>query len=351
MKGLAAGKIGSLSLDQLLLDDENPRLPERIGRLDQDGLLKYIERTYNPLVVAKSIVLHNYFPSEPLIVVKKGEKFVVVEGNRRLTALKLLADHSKRRLLGKRAGPWNELAQEATLPDDVPVIIAPSRASVAPIVGYRHISGIQEWDPLPKARYITKMIDDEEQPFSDVAELVGEEESEVRTLYRNYGVLIQAAKDYQIQTEEAEEHFSILTAALNRSAIRSYIGAPTPKQVSRSYWPVSDDKADELRDLLSWLFGDGSRTKVIAESRSLGKLASVLGSKEATKVLIKTRDLETASEHVGGSRDRLMRRLRTARTSLTRAADDIVDFPDDEAVIGLVDECAQAVEELREELE
>ena len=346
MKGLAEGEIASVPLDALLLDDENPRLPEKVGKLTQDELLVYIEKKYDPLVVGRSIVLHQYFVSEPLIVIAKGKKFVVVEGNRRLTALRLLSDEKARTLVGKRGAVWKSLAQDAVLPDEIPVIIAPNRPSVAPIVGYRHISGIQEWDPLPKARYITKMVDDEELDFEDVAELVGESEPDIRSLYRNYAVLVQAADHYGVDTTEAEEHFSILTAALSRASIRSYIGAPTPGEVSADEWPVVDEYADQLRNLMSWLFGDKEHRKAIAESRALRSLAEVLGSDDATAILVKTRDLDTALEAVDGSRDRLMRRLRTARNALRRAREDFQDFADDEAVSGLIEECRELIEEL-----
>ena len=59
---------------------------------------------YDAITIAESIARHGYFESEPLVAVpyeaaypgeKRGERsgeYVVVEGNRRLTALRALAD-------------------------------------------------------------------------------------------------------------------------------------------------------------------------------------------------------------------------------------------------------------------
>ncbi len=42
--------------------------------------------------MAKSIVLRGYFPNEPLLAIKEKDRYVVVEGNRRLAALKALRE-------------------------------------------------------------------------------------------------------------------------------------------------------------------------------------------------------------------------------------------------------------------
>src|SRR5205807_548398 len=101
---------------------------------------------------------YGFFSSEPLIVIEADEvdgkqMYTVVEGNRRLTALRLLDDAELRKTL-EADDEWNTLAEETALPEAIPTVVAPSREMVAPIVGYRHISGIEEWDPDAKARFI-----------------------------------------------------------------------------------------------------------------------------------------------------------------------------------------------------
>ena len=62
-------------------------------------------------------------------------------------------------------------------------------SKVAPLIGYRHISGIQPWEPFARARFVTRLVDDQGLPFEEVAELVGVDMSQVRSFYRNYSML------------------------------------------------------------------------------------------------------------------------------------------------------------------
>ena len=62
------GKPDELPISQLRLDPLNPRLPQSYQGAPEETLLKWIVETYNALEVARSIALHGYFPSEPLIL-------------------------------------------------------------------------------------------------------------------------------------------------------------------------------------------------------------------------------------------------------------------------------------------
>ncbi len=159
-----ADRIEYVRLEQLLLDPENPRLPSSLEDRSQDAMLQYIEKTYEPILIGRSIALHGFFASEPLIVIPHAEDktFTVVEGNRRLVALKLLTDVRARELVGRRRREWERLVDQADIPArGVPVIKVESHDEVAPIIGYRHIAGIEEWDPYPKAVFISRFIDKE----------------------------------------------------------------------------------------------------------------------------------------------------------------------------------------------
>lgn len=193
----------------------------------------------------------------------------------------------------------------------MPVVIAESRAEVAPIIGYRHISGIEPWDAFAKARFIAFIVDREEAGgFDEVADLVGDSRTEVMSAYRNYKILIQGEKEFGLRTDEAASEFGVFTRAMSSNAVRNYIGAPQPRFVVRGDSPLPDNARRELRRLLVWLFGGTrSRGKVIGESRDLSRLGRVVASDDGLRVLVETSDLETAEEAIGGPRDRLVRRL------------------------------------------
>src|SRR6266576_5920537 len=105
-----------VSVNDLLLDDQNPRLPEHFKSNTQKTLLQWMANEYNTVEVAKSIAEHGYFDSEPMIALKSGHKYTVVEGNRRLTALKLLLHDDLRESLDlEELDDWEELATDTEI--------------------------------------------------------------------------------------------------------------------------------------------------------------------------------------------------------------------------------------------
>ena len=77
--------------------------------------------------LAKSIVESGYFPNEVLVAVREQSKLVVVEGNRRLAACKLLI--SPEAAPASFQAKFRSLSVKANLSQlkEIPVCIAPSR--------------------------------------------------------------------------------------------------------------------------------------------------------------------------------------------------------------------------------
>ena len=87
--------IMEVDINYLLLDLENYRIPTR--REDQESALKYLFASEDVIGAMKSILKHGYFDNEVPIVTpasKTGgdQTYVVLEGNRRVSALKALRD-------------------------------------------------------------------------------------------------------------------------------------------------------------------------------------------------------------------------------------------------------------------
>ena len=88
--------ISNVKINDLLLDLENLCLLESVDR-DQQSMLDHIAETTTIEELMEAIAENNFFQGEPIIVVpdqKNKGKYLVVEGNRRLTAVKLLNDFS-----------------------------------------------------------------------------------------------------------------------------------------------------------------------------------------------------------------------------------------------------------------
>lgn len=332
------------NIDDLLLDSKNPRIPVEKQSLSQDDLIVYVAQEYNAIAVARSIAFHNYFPSEPLIAIPiKGDKsLTVVEGNRRLAALKLLSYPALRDKLASR-GEWDELPT-THIPKQVPVVVVKNRREVAPIIGYRHISGIQPWDAFSKARYIAAQIESG-LSFKDTATEVGEKINEVRANYRNYCIAVQASKlkvDNQ-SINNLENNFGVFTRAMQSGQLRDFIGAPAPDKVKTTKSPIPPKKKEALKELVGFIYGP---QPVIEDSRQLTALGRIVSSPEGLQVLRKERNLETADQASRDLRERLSAQLSDAARYLRAAKADMPKYKKDPAIKKLLEDCKKALAEL-----
>lgn len=351
----AKGQIRRVPLQQLHLDTFNPRLSPDDQGGSQDDLAVSLDLAFQALTVAESIASHGYFESEPLIAVEEDGKLVVVEGNRRLTALLGLADSRLRSHLANR-DQWEVLAARANLKLDdlVPVVVVADRAEATPIIGFRHISGILQWEPFAQARYIARLVDEEEMTPVEIALMIGIDRTRVGNLYRDQAIVAQA-HSLGIETGHVERAFSLMTVAMSTPRLREHIGAQLGSRTEAGTPPLPDEKEHELKELITWLYGDGEKEPVISESRDISRLGNVVSHAVGLDALRKGETLDTALQRVKDSddnpRQRLVNRLRTGRKTLSSALEDMPDFTDDVEVRELVDEARAAADALLATLE
>ena len=335
-----------------MLDPHNPRLPAEVQGQNQEDLAVHLELGFDARTVAESMASHGFFESEPLIVIASDipDQWIVVEGNRRLTALLGLVNPEIRAQFASPE-PWEALAGHASVHEDdlVPVVVLPNRAAATPIIGFRHISGILQWQPYAQARYIARLVDEENMTFAGVAEMIGIDRTKVGNLYRDQAIAKQA-REMGIETGPLEAAFSLLTVAMSTPKLRDYIGAPLGSQTQPGVAPIDDEKSPQLQELITWIYGDGETEPVIGDSREISKLGNVVASNTGLTAVQSGASLEVALQKVKDAeinpRQRLLTRLRTGRNSLTAALDDLDDFADDEDVILAVDEARAAADAL-----
>src|SRR5438874_10078158 len=153
------------SIDELNLDSKNPRLGRHIieKHLKQPELLKVMS-AWNLDELALSFLENGQFwTQEALICVKEllqgRQRLVVVEGNRRLAALRYLRSALKGNPADRH---WADMVRGKTVPDslfeNVPYLLADNRDSVRAFLGFRHVTGIEQWRPAEKAEFIAKMV-------------------------------------------------------------------------------------------------------------------------------------------------------------------------------------------------
>ena len=346
------GEARRVPLRTLRLDPHNPRLPADLQGRDQDDLAVHLELGFDALAVAESVASHGYFGSEPLIVIEGDDvgTWIVVEGNRRLTALLGLVSPDMRGQFANRE-PWEPLAAKATLGMDdlIPVVVLADRKAATPIIGFRHISGILQWQPYAQARYVARLVDEDGMTFATVSDMIGVDRTKVANLYRDQAIAGQA-RALGIETGPLEATFSLLTVAMSTPKLRDHIGAPIGSKLSPGEDPVPADKVSNLRELIAWVYGDGETSPVINDSREISKLGNVVATPIGLAALRGGDSLDAAVQKVKEAdvdpRSRLVNRLKAGKNALNGAMLDIADYVDDTEVAGLVDDARAAADAL-----
>lgn len=153
----------TINVTSLLLDPQNPRIPESSDSVTQRALLADLLENDKVYDLAKNIMHNGYYPVEALIYVEEGSKKYVLEGNRRLAALKLLISpevapdkdwERKFRSLGNRIDLFLDTIRK------VKTLRAPSREAAAPIIMSKHTRGqVENWSPLMQAKFYRNLVD------------------------------------------------------------------------------------------------------------------------------------------------------------------------------------------------
>ncbi len=184
-----------IELDKLLLDGTNPRLaelgiPETASQFD---LLKALWDEMAVEEVAMSIAYSGYFEHEPLFVEENSDgKYVVIEGNRRLAAVKLLVDASLRQKVKATRLPAIDAPATEKL-KKLPVILS-TREESWRYLGFKHVNGPATWGSYAKAQYIAYVHNNYKVPLDDIAAQIGDGNSTVLRMYRGLMIVEQAEK-------------------------------------------------------------------------------------------------------------------------------------------------------------
>lgn len=285
-------------VSSLRLDNLNPRLPSRVKDYSQTALLMYMEKHYNLLPIARSMSDNGYFDEEPVVIIPKegeSETYIVIEGNRRLAALRFLTDPELRAKSAYKE-IYDELAESAVENLlEIPAVLYQNRNETDAMLGFRHITGIMKWSPFLKAEYVHEFVENHRgMTFQQLARMLGDRTSRTRRDYATYCIYLQAKKE-GIDVSNLVQEFSIFYTALGRLSMQEFIGIQI-RGSSIEEWinPIPVDKVQNLKELIEWIHGTEDAKPVIKESRELKLLAEILQSKTALQNLREGRKLDEA---------------------------------------------------------
>jgi hypothetical protein len=307
----------------LLLDPENPRLAElKLTIKEQDRILQWLWKNNEVSELVDSMLAGGYWTHEELFVSKEGGRLVVIEGNRRLAAVKLLMEPQTRARLNIKAD-WNPSQKVLDSLKELPVIVRP-RKDIWDYIGFKHLNGAQPWDSIAKAQYIHRVHSIFGVKLEDIASTLGDRNDTVVRMYRGYKVLKQAMDEGVFDPENRTKPkfaFSHLWTALTYKSIQDFLGI-TQEQLSNDP-PVPKKNKQKLGELMLWLYGnkeEGVEPRVRSQNPHLREMAEVLESPRGLQFLRSGQPLAVALEAARGDARLFQDAISKAEGELRNAA-------------------------------
>lgn len=324
----------------LELDLENPRF----GLTDAGGepeALRILATRANLRELWDSINQRGFERYEPLVAfLRSNGKYVVVEGNRRLAAVKSMLDPT---LLGgiKLAPPPLNPSVSDTV-KTLPVIVVEKREDADDYIGFKHINGPATWGALAKAKFGVKL-------FATTVIEPGKSDTRIQTLSKRLGdsrqLILRSLVAYKIfeQAKAADMldqdmvadnslDFSHLYTTIQSPAARAYLGlteAPLSEALIKDD-PIPPDHLDKLAYLMGWLFGSDKVPAVIkSQGTDRPKLTKILASRHATETLEQTRDFERAADEAGFKTDSWLNSVIQLATLAKNVSNGVAELPAD----------------------
>ncbi len=289
--------IGFVAPSDLRFDLSNPRFLDE-GFTTEEQVLEHLVGAVDVDELIQSIWSAGYVDFEPLIV--QRDTNIVLEGNRRLAALRLLGNGQLRTKLKVRLP---ETADPEPLPETIRVKWVSGRVEARAFIGFKHINGPFKWDALAKAKFAAEWFEDGGDVVT-ISRTLGDNHNTVRRLVNGWYALKQASDGGFDREDRSKPRFAFshLYTALTRPSVREFLGL-TPEDLSAPPKPdpVPPKNRDKLQKLMSWLYGQEEReepTLVQSQNPNLNQLCEVLGHREARQMLLAKRDLKVAYERV-----------------------------------------------------
>lgn len=340
-------KITFVPIEKLHLDNKNnPRLPNKIIGATESIILEYMVTKTSLLELMESIGEKGFFPGEPLLVVpaEKKDEYAVIEGNRRLSAVRLLNDPT---LVKAKQKPLSLIIEEAKhKPTELPVIIYNSHSEIIDYLGYRHITGVKSWGSLAKAKYLRMLYEravsgDKYQRCRELAKDIGNKPDYVMRL-------LCALSTYNAMQEEGyygipddNISFSLISTALSYNNFLEFLGIGSIENIE-----LQNLNKLHLKELTLWMFEKTEGKTRLGESRNLSELSAVVASTVALKEFRDGETLANAYLLSGGPKESVVESIRAAKKHLDIAykyAKNILLETEEQKNIDYIIETAKAI--------
>ena len=354
--------VSSVPVERLVLDRKNPRLVAVDRGATEADVIAQLYRAEDLGELLQSIAANGYLDIEPLIVLAEGESLTVLEGNRRLAAIRLfreagLADRIADRVRVRITLPDISKHHRRTL-DRVSVYRVASREDARSFIGFKHINGAAKWDSYAKAKFAADWYRDGAVPLADIASQIGDKHDTVKRMVNAIYVLEQAQKAEIFRIDDRVNprfSFSHLYTALSRAPYMEFLGLDSAwSRYDPNPDPVPDDRFDHLSEVLGWMYGSKEENVdpvVRSQNPDIKHLGDVLASAEGLAVLRATGSLSEAHESTQPADRRFSEALLRARKEIREASHSLRGFDGlDESLVDIAEDISETAQTICERM-
>lgn len=288
-------KSAEIEVKNLLLDPnnyrflDNPAFKRKIkskyhlsGVQDKTLQLLESDKTYQLQELKKSILTNGYVPMERIIVVPyehddlKEDTYLVVEGNRRVAALKsLIQEHED----GVRELSIEEVQSLSKIPC---AILQAKKGALAHaervIMGIRHIAGPKAWGAYQQAQLVLELHDQEGEEFSRIGEHLGISAVEVARRYRAMKALKAMETDELYASSSSPEYYRLFHELVSLPDVRIRFG-----------WSDSENEftdSEKAREFFALIAPPDGNSPKLATYADVRKLKFIIGRPKAEVLLM-----------------------------------------------------------------
>lgn len=251
----------------LKLDLNNPRLQtgDDISAASEREVIEFLADIAALDELVLSICTNGYLNLEPLIVFgPKGGPYVVLEGNRRLSAIRLILDPKLALELGIKVPAQISKEVLKTLAN-VLVYRVQKHDDAREFIGFKHINGPQRWDAYAKARYVTSWYKNAAGTLGvdEIAAKMGDNNNTLRSYIYAVLILEQAADAglWSMEDRAASRGrfaFSHFYTALGREQYQKFLGLTDGWSNKPPLKPIKKSYLGNLGEVLAYMYGSKS---------------------------------------------------------------------------------------------
>ncbi|MBS1767711.1 MAG: ParB N-terminal domain-containing protein [Acidobacteria bacterium] len=351
----ATSEAQEISVNDLHFDRANPRLAEYgiSEKASDEEILSILWEAMDVRELVQSIAASGFFPNEALIAAQENKKYVVIEGNRRLAAVKVLLNDQ----VAKKNGWEVPSLSEASRRDlkTLPVIVS-NRKDSWRYLGFKHVNGPAKWSSYAKAKYIADVHRTYKISLTDIASQIGDRHRTVQRLYRGLMVIEQAEREKVYDRDDRFRQrfaFSHLYTGLDYDGVSSFIKLKPEDDETES--PVPKDKVKELGELCIWLYGSKRENRppvVESQNPDLRRLNAVLNNREAIAALRSGTELVKAFEISRPATTVFEESLLAAKRELTTARAHLTTgYDKSEALLRIAGSIAEMADDIYTEMD